>query len=623
MKICPECQRCYEDADAFCAQRSHGALEEGRKGSRIIAGKYRLERLLGVGAMSAVYQSTQLDSAQIKAIKMLKPGYLEKDPAAIERLRTEFQTGDLVGHQNIIRVYDYIELETGEACIVMEFVEGKSLRSYMGQPPKPLPIDEAVNIAFQTAEGIDALHKKDILHRDLKPENIMLTTDKQGKLLVKVVDFGFAKLLKASTPARYSATAPIREFVGTMLYTSPENCRGDDLDKRSDIYSLGIILYEMLAGNPPFSGRNSEVEQKHLTEIPAPISTLRRETPPALSELVVNTLKKDPRARPQSARDFAHILKNIARSLDAGGLNIPLVIEEQKSRVTQRISRSGAGSQSESESPVPPKELPAKPLGAKANPSKRTRANPRHSIEEPNESYIRIPIMTPPISKNRRPLEVLNRHNLRPSREINMKRLALLASAIIFVFALVGFFFIYQKYKANQYQSYLDRGIQYLESGAHDQAMSEFSEAIRQDPTQAMPYYYRATAGYKKGDYEQAIKDYSEVIRITPEYALAYQNRASIYSLRGEYDKAIGDYTTLLRFAPDANSYKLRGDAYLKNKNYDLAIADYSEAIRIDGNHTGAFISRAEAYNKRGRKGDSSLASADQKRVNQLRKQNP
>ncbi|MBV8856381.1 MAG: protein kinase [Acidobacteria bacterium] len=631
MKICRECSRCYEDAEASCPEHGQGALKPDRAGSCVVAGKYRLERLIGTGAMGTVYKGTHVGSGKVRAIKLLTSDYTSKVPAALERLRNEFQTGDLVGHRNIVRVYDYIELASGEACIVMEFIEGVSLRDYMGRPGKlQLPVDEAVSIAFQAAQGIDALHKKGILHRDLKPENIMLTRDEQGRLLVKVVDFGLAKSFKSLERERAYTDIPVREFAGTMLYTSPENCRGEELDERSDVYSLGIILYEMLAGRPPFTGKSSEVEQKHLSELPTPVEKLRPGTPPALAERVKQALDKNPQERPQSAGDFAHILnhilKNIPRSVEGDRPGPSLLAGAGARAVKAAPEAAEVEPASKPDGETPAHAGPAAAVDKtekKANDQRRQRRAEKRQPEPQPDSYINIANMSSPTSKNSRAPRVINRHKLTSSRRPDVRRsAAVLLVVIVLCLATVGACYVYPNYKLRRFQEHLKQGQSRLDSGMHDEAIAEFTEAIGIDPAQPMPYYYRAVALHKKGDYEQAVKDYSEVLRLTPEYASAYQNRAAIFVQRGEYDRAIEDYSALLRFAADTNTYKLRGDAHFKNKNYSPAIADYTESLRLDPANAGALIGRTNAYTNRGGKGDEALAKADRARLDQLRKKN-
>lgn len=606
MKICPTCKRCYEDAETACSDLGHEPLKKDRPGPRLIADKYRLDRLLGDGAVGTVYQVTRLDSGRSMAAKFLKPEYFNKDPKAIERFRNEFQTGDLVGHQNIVRVYDYLELNVDETCIVMELIEGESLRDYIKRREiKQLPLDEAITIALQTALGIDALHRKHILHCDLKPENIMLTSDEQNQMLVKVVDFGLAKPLKtlALQPEDYGAH--IKEFVGTILYTSPENCRGEELDERSDIYSLGIILYEMLTGRPPFYGRSIDVERQHRLDAPPPISTLRADIPHKLAELVMKTLNKDPKERPQEAKELASRLHFLLPKTENGPVSVapPIVKPDTTPIETDNEQVKTTGSRR---------------TQRKRDPSQRSKVQVNDSTEQPSETYINIPLMKNPKGGDRPPPLVLNRHELTfPSSNKNRILFALLAAALLIGLG-IGACYLYKR-NNGQAVTYVEQGLKHLEKSEFDKAIEAFSEAIRLEPNQFMPYFHRAVARYKKGDQEGAIQDYSEVTKLFPTHVPAYQQRASIYTSRGDYDKAVEDYGKVLNLTPNANVYKLRGDVFFMDKNYDRAIADYSEAIRLDSNNPNTFEARQAAYNKRGKKGDRQLGNADRKRAAQLR----
>ncbi len=311
MKICRTCQRCYDDADTDCVSAEHGPLAHARPGPRLIANKYRLDQLLGRGGMGAVYAGTHVELDRAVALKLLLPDSVS-DPLALERFRREARTAAMINHPNVAATYDYGTLPDGEAYLVMELVAGQTLREYL-QATGPLSVPVATKIACEVAHGVDAAHHYGIVHRDLKPANIILARTHLGALQPKVVDFGIAKLKELHTGSGGPDLTAAGSLIGTPRYMSPEQCAGNEADVRSDIYTLGIILFEMLVGRPPFDAPTATaIALKHIREPPPDIKALRSDLTPALGSLIMQTLAKNPNERPQTAGEFAARLEPLA-----------------------------------------------------------------------------------------------------------------------------------------------------------------------------------------------------------------------------------------------------------------------------------------------------------------------
>lgn len=263
-------------------------------------GPYRLLGILGRGGMGVVYLAEDPRLDRKVALKLL-PRWLSADPRAGERFVAEARAASGLDHPNIATIYEIDETEDGRRYIAMAHYEGETLADRIARGP--LEVEEAVDIAAQVADGLAAAHARGIVHRDVKPGNVMLTPDGT----VRILDFGVAKMTTGRTLTRTGATP------GTVAYMSPEQTRGGELDGRSDLWSLGVLLHEMLAGERPFRAGGSEAlvyQIRH--DDPEELEELRPEVPDRLSRVVERCLEKDPSRRPAAASELAAALRGEA-----------------------------------------------------------------------------------------------------------------------------------------------------------------------------------------------------------------------------------------------------------------------------------------------------------------------
>jgi thiol-disulfide isomerase/thioredoxin/predicted Ser/Thr protein kinase len=276
---------------------------------RVIDGKYELTGRLGEGGMSVVYRARRVHIGDEVAVKVLLREFV-KDDDALERFRREARAAAMLSHPNVVTIHDFGETDDREmpAFIVMEFVRGTSLRDLLNSEGR-LPPKRAVRLMRGICAGVGSAHRQGVVHRDLKPENIMVIApdDDDEYERVRVVDFGLAKLLDIAK-AGLTHTGTV---VGTPYYMSPEQCRGETLDARSDVYSLGAILYEMLAGKRPFNAENiSGIITKHLYEPPPPLPQ-SLPIPRNVTAAIMRALAKEPEDRQSTATALARELQSI------------------------------------------------------------------------------------------------------------------------------------------------------------------------------------------------------------------------------------------------------------------------------------------------------------------------
>src|SRR5262245_33602128 len=277
---------------------ARGALTPG-----VHLGPYEVIEPLGAGSMGEVYRGRDDRLGRDVAIKVL-PILFTADPERVRRFEQEARAAGVLNHPNIVTIYD-IGSNDGAPYVVSELLEGETLRERLA---RPLPVDVAVRFAQQVADGLDAAHAKGIVHRDLKPENLFVTRDDR----IKILDFGIAKLMTGTGSAPVDATLP-GTVMGTAGYMAPEQVRGAPTDHRADVFALGAILYEMLAGRRAFTGP-STVETMHaiVATEPVTLTQIRSDVPVRLASVVVRALEKDPERRYQTVGALAAELRDIA-----------------------------------------------------------------------------------------------------------------------------------------------------------------------------------------------------------------------------------------------------------------------------------------------------------------------
>jgi serine/threonine-protein kinase len=310
---------------------------------KILDNRYRLDELVGSGGMANVYKSTDLEDNKTVALKLLHPELVSK-PEFLKRFRAEAQAIISLAHPNIVKIYN-VNFYGDEPYIVMEYIDGMTLKQYLNNE-KQIDRREAVHFTLQILRALNHAHAKGIIHCDIKPHNIMVLGDDT----VKMMDFGIARI------ARDTISSDGENTIGSVHYLSPEQALGEEVEPASDVYSVGVMLYEMLTGQKPFDGKDvNEIAQKHLYTVPVPPRRLNPEIPAGLQEIILKSLEKNIKYHTRY-EDAAEMLKDLEAFKYNNNITFGYVFSETKEKVKMYNNKDEETQYRENENLTAPEE---------------------------------------------------------------------------------------------------------------------------------------------------------------------------------------------------------------------------------------------------------------------------
>src|SRR6185369_9533274 len=315
MRECPTCRSCFSDDILHCPDDG-AATTASIAGEPILDGRYNLERRLGQGGMGVVFKARHIFLKTAHAIKVILPDLVGNDPNLVTRFRQEALAAAAIRHQNIIAVTDFGVVRGTMPFLVMEFVQGVSLQDVMAEEGAMSPV-RAFELMQPICAGIAAAHRQGIVHRDLKPLNVMICDDLPVLEGVKILDFGLAKIKSGELLGSFIA-AQTTGLMGSPFYMAPEQWSDEPPDARADVYSLGVMLYQMICGEVPFKGSSiPSIMKKHLTSDVPSFESRGFDIPLQIENVVRHALEKEPQDRTPSADDFARELRDAMASASA------------------------------------------------------------------------------------------------------------------------------------------------------------------------------------------------------------------------------------------------------------------------------------------------------------------
>jgi serine/threonine-protein kinase len=683
MLKCPQCGRefpsgasvCPDDgstlrADATVNGDTSYAPTPDPLAGVVLDDKYRLDERLGEGGMGAVYRATHLLIERPVAVKVLSQR-LVTDESARERFRREARAAGRLQHTNAVAVTDFGETRDGLVYLVMELLEGKSLREVLAHDA-PLDPARAVSLMMQISAAVEAAHEAGIIHRDLKPGNIFLVQRPDSPHIVKVLDFGIAKL--AGDGGEFNLVDTLTGtgvMIGTPRYMSPEQCDGAQLTPASDVYSLGVILYEMLTGQTPFNGGTPlSLALKHSSESPRPPRELVANIPPALEGIVLHALAKKPEERDSDAGEFRRELFAVAERLGlehSAGFSAPTIetlrdagTETPSGRLVidiERLRRNRAANQTTSVGAVTDEEVahetsgrppsstgsyvpPSAPSDSELASSQASPSSNASSEVEPSSA-----IFSTLAASEAERVEPLGQEDSaraaasvasssgtdaraqRQSRErVDVPRgrgardlVKFLTQPPVLVIAIcLGLLLIFGAvllWRSPARRASVAAGQSDDADEALGRTLASVDAAPRgtlvAQPRTAAEFYENGTYNFSVRNYDAAVRDFRQALTLQPEYPSAHNRLGRTLMLKGQPSAAVDEFRKAIE--QNGDSYPVAqfnlGVALQQTGDGDAAAAAYLDAIKAKGgNYPDAFYQLGVNYSNAGRWRDAADA---------------
>jgi tetratricopeptide (TPR) repeat protein len=569
-------------------------------------GGYRVTRLLpdGAGGMGVVFHALDPSLDRPVALKVIRPE-LCGQPLSRHRFLREARAAAAVQHDHVVPIYQVGE-DRGVPFIAMPLLKGETLAARLQRDGR-LSVVETLRVAREVAAGLAAAHGHGLVHRDIKPSNIWLE-EPNGR--VKILDFGLAREEDAGD---LELTRP-GETLGTLPYMAPEQARGGPADRRSDLFSLGSVMYRACTGRMPFPGSDEvSIKASLLRDDPSPPRRIAADIPPDLDALILRLLCKDPLGRPQSAHEVAEALAAAEVTYRAPGPVAAPGGPSPLASVTLTPSAEAAGGRLVRGTLIALAAMGF--LAAVVIIRIRDNEGRMTEIQVPPGSHVElVPEGSPPRAEGKAgppaapdASGLVRQGLLAFARGDYDQAIAAYQKALrIDPRAVAGS-------KAEITKAYVKRGEASLEKKQYDAAIADYYEAIALDPQLAKAYCGRGHAWLEKGRFEEAIADYNEALRIEPKLFWAQYNHGRARLGLGEEDKALGDFDAAAAIDPqNPYPYSVRGDIWARRGDYEKAIAYFDECLRLDPNESNVFAARGSIRLARGEYG---LALADLDKV--------